>query len=238
MTSEQPGILYLRPLGEEAESAQLLFFRLQGNGPQAIICSAHKGASMAPALGRQDLLEIVPYGGRPVRRGDVVFLLFAESRRLVVHRVVSVAPEGIRTRGDNARADDPWLLSPADITGQVVAVRRGDTRQPVAGGRAGLAMAGVMRRRFEAAERVTRAVQPIYRFVARWDVLRRLLPARFRPRIVLYRRGQSCQAHILIDRRVIGRWDGPRRRWQIAQPFRLLIDDTALPGEVEIGAAR
>ena len=72
---------------------------------------AHRGTSMNPTLSERDLLEIVPYGERPVRAGDVLFFLSPLGDKHVVHRAVCVTSKGIQTHGDNNRQRDKerWL---------------------------------------------------------------------------------------------------------------------------------
>jgi signal peptidase I len=88
----------------------------------------YTGPSMNPTLRQPDLLIVVPYADRPVRPGDVIYCRSPEDGREVVHRVVCVVPDGIRTRGDNNPIDDPYLLQVADVAGRVVAARRGGLR--------------------------------------------------------------------------------------------------------------
>jgi len=62
-------------------------------------------------------------------------------------------------------------------------------------------------------------------------LIARLLPAPFRPRVVVfYARGRE-QFQLLLGRRVIGRYDDQRQQWQIQRPFRLLVDERVLPAQ-------
>ncbi len=112
-------------------------FKLRHEGLGIVGHCAYAGSSMSPTLCEGDLLEIVPRGERPVRTGDVILFLPPGGDQPVVHRVVRLTSQGIRTRGDSGTADDPWLLQPADILGQVVAAWRGERRRKIRGQRVG-----------------------------------------------------------------------------------------------------
>lgn len=199
---------------------------------------AYEGSSMNPTLRDLDLLEMVPYDKRAIRVGDVIFLRPPEGDQPIVHRVVRVTPEGIRTRGDNRTGDDPWFLLPADITGQVVAAWRGQKRRKVAGGRAGRLVAHLTRWQRALERRLSPLLRPIYRFLTRGGIVRRLLPSRFNPRVVIFQANGRGHLWLLLGGRVVGRYDAQQRQWQIQRLFRLFVDESALPGARETGTTR
>ena len=81
-------------------------------------CTAYTGPSMNPTLREPELMEVVPYGKRAVRCGDVILFRSPGGGQSVVHRVTRVTPDGIRTRGDNNRSEDAYSLQPAHIIGR------------------------------------------------------------------------------------------------------------------------
>ena len=83
-----------------------------GNIPGDMFFAAYVGPSMNPTLREPEIMEIMPYDGRPVRVGDVVFFLPPEADQPVVHRIVRVTPAGISTLGDNNTREDAFLLQP------------------------------------------------------------------------------------------------------------------------------
>jgi len=95
----------------------------------------YTGPSMNPVLREPDLLEVKPYDGRQINRGDVIYFLSPINKRGVVHRVIRISPEGIETRGDNNGQADPYLLKPGEVIGQVVRAQRGSHRRRIYGGR-------------------------------------------------------------------------------------------------------
>jgi signal peptidase I len=77
------------------------------------------GHSMAGSVDRGSVVfeRVVPVSDLQV--GDIVTYPRpgdADEHAMVTHRVVSVGPDGIVTRGDAARAVDPWVLRPAEPT--------------------------------------------------------------------------------------------------------------------------
>jgi hypothetical protein len=109
-----------------------------------------------------------------------------------------------------------------------MAVHRGSIRRQVCGGRAGLAWAAVLRQR--------RAVCTLARglLVRPYDALARTFGGRFvpralRPRVICFRAGGRDELRLIWRGRVVGWIDPGRGRWVIPAPFRLLVDQAALP---------
>jgi hypothetical protein len=188
-----------------------------------------RGVSMQPTLKEPDLLEIRPYGGRSVQRGDIVCYSLDGVQPVVVHRVVSITPAGIRTCGDNNPQEDVVLLQAADILGQVVAVWRRQRRRRVSA-------AWQWRvARWEA--RFVRLVNrwstallaDAYRAIGQSGVLRRLTPVRLRPRVVCFRCQNQTFIKLMMGKCMIGQYHIRENRWHIRRPFRLLVDESVLP---------
>jgi hypothetical protein len=197
---------------------------------------SYSGPSMNPILREPDLLEVAPYEGRPVRRGDVVYFRppareRGESGRLpVVHRVIQVdAQGGVRTRGDANRSADPYCLRPDAIIGRVVAAQRGGRRRRIAGGRRGL-WVGRAGRLWRAVDRAgSRLLNGAYRALAASGLFRRLLPARLRPRVYVFYAPLRPVYKLMMGRTAIGRYDRREELWRIRRPFRLFLGREALP---------
>jgi signal peptidase I len=194
--------------------------------------SGHVGRSMNPTLCDRDLLEVLPYQGRFVRVGDVVILRAPDTGALIVHRVIAIGAEGIRTRGDNNAQMDPWPLREGDILGQVVAACRGNWRRLIAGGRRGRYYMRWIRGWRMLDRAISWLLHPLYRALARGGWLRALCPAALKPRVIVFREQRRERLRLLMGRRVIGHYDEARGRWEIARPFRLLVDEDALQGLV------
>jgi signal peptidase I len=190
---------------------------------------AHVGASMNPTFSEEDLLEVSPYGDTQIRAGDVILCRPPGAERLVVHRVVTATPNGVRTRGDNNALVDPWLLQPGDVVGRVVAARTGKRRRTIPGGRSGALLAGWIRRRRPFAAALARLLHPAYHELADLGLVQALVPAAWRPRVAVFEAGSERRLRLLVGRRVVGYYDPRQGRWHIRRPFRLLITPHSLP---------
>ena len=76
---------------------------------------------MFPTLKAGDALRVVSYKDRDIRVGDVVVFNSLYGKTSIVHRVVSVAEECVRTKCDNNNNMDHWVLYTEDIIGKVYA---------------------------------------------------------------------------------------------------------------------
>ena len=197
----------------------------------------YTGTSMDPTFQEPDLLEVRPYGTGAVRPGDVVCFKSPENGKRVVRRVVSVGrretgdrgpKEGIRTRGDNSRQADPWVLQRENIIGRITAVQRGARRKAIPGG-----WRGFMARRGARLGRgirggITLLSHTLYRLVVGLGPFDRLLPASLRPRLVRFDARCRVFLKLLSDRQMVGEYDVWLERWHIQRPFRLFVDEQTL----------
>jgi hypothetical protein len=187
------------------------------------------GPSMNPILKSGDRLRIIPYNGKEVGRGDVVAFLPSGGDSKIIHRVVSVSSRGIRTRGDNSSHVDQWILRHDQILGRIVSAQRGNKRRRIFGGTLGRLFAVTVRAIHGVDSCVSFLLRPAYRKFARAGIFIRLLPAQMRPRVISLNREADKELQLLMGRRVIGRWLPGKTGWHIRRPFRLFVDEEALP---------
>ncbi|MCX7886801.1 MAG: signal peptidase I [Verrucomicrobiae bacterium] len=187
------------------------------------------GPSMEPTLQTGDLLMVLPYDGRPVRAGDIVVFRPGGQKGVVVHRVSRVAGERVWTRGDNSGEEDPWVLEPAEIIGQVVSVRRGERTIAVSGGRVGQFVGFTMRLRLLFRLGVRRLLRPVYRLLCRSRRVRRLCGFIAPIRVVQFRRAGGDELVLFLGNRGIGCLRQGDDCWRIRAPFRLVVDEQKLP---------
>ena len=212
-----------------------------------VVCT---GSSMNPTLQESDLLELNPYRTGRVRPGDVVCFKSPGTGRTVVHRVVAVGSrspvagrrldggrgtvdggpqDGIRTRGDNNRTDDPWVLQAGEIIGRVMAAQRGARRRVVHGGWRGPMVLCCAR----LGRGIRRYAGPVphrlYDFVAGLGPWDRLFPADRRPRLVRFDARHVVFLKLLSHGRTVGQYERRLHRWHVQRPFRLFVDEQALP---------
>jgi hypothetical protein len=187
---------------------------------------------MNPTLREPEMMEIMPNDNEPVRVGDVVFFLSPEVDRTVVHRIVRVTLAGISTLGDNNTQEDTYLLQPKDINGYVVAAWRGQKRRKIAGGLRGRLTGKWFRLRRILDRGVSLLLHPLYHALSHRGLITWLVPAPFMPRVVVFKTHGQDQFRLLLRQRIIGRYDDLRHQWLIQRPFRLLVDERALPGQM------
>ena len=187
------------------------------------------GSSMNPTLKPGDCLLILPYDGRKVCKGDVIVFIPPAGHSQIVHRVVSVNPSGIKTRGDNCNQVDDWVLSPGHILGRVVSARGVNRRRRIFGGPLGKLIAVTVRVIHAVDSCVSFLLRPAYREFARAGIFIRLLPAQMRPRVISFSRDAGTELQLVMGRRVIGRWLEGKSGWHIRRPFRLFVDEESLP---------
>ena len=189
----------------------------------------YTGPSMNPTLQQPDLLTVVPYGGEPVRAGDVLYFRRAAGEQMVVHRAMRVTAAGILTQGDNNPGPDDWLLAPEQVLGRVVAARDGRGVRPIAGGRQGLLAQQWMIWRKRVTRTAARWLHGAYHALSDTDILRRLCPPRYRPHTFAFRVRSKQKLRLMVGRREIGYWFELGERWHIQRPWRLLVGRMALP---------
>ena len=187
------------------------------------------GVSMIPTFRAGDGLTVRPYGTSDIRPGDVVVFCPPERAHNVVHRVVRVDAAGIITRGDNCSTDDIWLLQRENIIGRVVSAQRGGRNLHVWGGRAGSAIAGILKARKWIGSGIVTLLRPLYHALA----CSRLLHGRLSPfremRLLYFKRPHGTEIQLVMGKWIIGRYLPPTGAWQIRRPFRLFIDASMLP---------
>lgn len=191
---------------------------------------AYSGSSMNPTLRYPDLLEVIPYADRPICPGDVVYFQPSTGGPRVIHRVVRVTAKGIATRGDNNCPEDPFLMQPADVIGKVVAAWRLDRRRKITGGLSGFWSVYWNRAGHRLYKIARTPLYGAYHCQAASGLLGSLLPAALQPRIIEFRqRYQPSILKLMINGRVIGRYDAWTKLWEIDRPWRLIINVAKLP---------
>jgi signal peptidase I len=192
----------------------------------AVFC---RGESMRPLFRPGDRIEFVPCRIEKLRCGDVIIFVPPEKQERVVHRVVSKGPEGIRTQGDANPRLDAGELRQEDIVGRAVSVERNGKVLPVKGGIAGRLLSAVIRAFRRCDHLAAHVLNPCYRGLARSGHFRALLPPSLRPRVIMYDRDGQREMQLVLGRRIIGRRPAGADSWTIRRPFRIFVDEQALP---------
>jgi hypothetical protein len=198
----------------------------------------YTGVSMNPTLREPDLLQVEPYGNEPVRTGDVVCFKSPGGNTNIVHRVISIDPACIRTRGDNNSQPDPWFLEAEYLMGRVVAAQRGQRRRLIRGGRTGRIIAWSVRLRRAVWRVFAGVVSGVYQGLARSGPFDFLLPGGLRPRLFCFKGREAATLKLMAGRLEIGRYDRERLEWQIRRPFRLFLNEQSLTKAVSLASRK
>jgi SynChlorMet cassette protein ScmC len=190
----------------------------------------YAGTSMNPTLVEPELLHVKPYVGRRTRPGDVVCFKPPGGDVTVVHRVIAVGRRAndIRTRGDNSRQADPWVLQAADIVGRVTVAQRGTQCRRVYGGWPGLAVLVGARLRRAIRGLAGHFPRKLYGLIVDFAPFDHLLPRSFRPRLVRFDARYRVFVKLLMGGRTVGQYDDLRGEWHMQRPFHLFVDGRAL----------
>ena len=189
----------------------------------------YRGGSMRPLFRPGDRIVFVPCLVEELRRGDVIIFIPDGQEERVVHRVVSNGPEGVRTQGDANPCRDTGEVRQEHIVGRAVSVERKVRLIPVAGGLAGRLLAACIRAFRRSDHLASHVLHPCYRGLARSGFFRALLPSVLRPRVITFEREGAREMQLVLGRRIVGRRPAGTGVWIIRRPFRIFVDEEALP---------
>jgi len=198
-------------------------------GARDAVSLFYKGPSMNPLLTTPDVLHVRPYNGAEIRRGDVVVFPSPDGDCKVVHRVVSINGEEIRTKGDNNGHPDAWVLRREHIIGRVDWIERGDANIRIYSGATGRVQALVLKVVRLVESCACFLVRPVYNRLSKNRVLKRWFSDWTVRRVIAIARPEGEELQLLVGGRVIGRRPAGRHYWLIRRPFRLFVDDDSLP---------
>lgn len=189
----------------------------------------YAGPSMNPTLRASDILHIVPYKHRKIRLGDVIVFIPSEGGRPIAHRAVSKDDHGVVTRGDNNTSVDPCVLEPSRIIGQVLFAQSGDKWRRVYGGTVGRVIGNLMNVRSLIDTRLSAVLSVKAHGPSRLKMVGTWIMSRMQTRIVRFSARGGSELQVLLGSHLIARLPAGRDRWVIRRPFRLFIDEAALP---------
>lgn len=192
-------------------------------GPRPLI---YYGQSMRPFFRDGD--EILLETSAAFSRGDVVIFTPPGENRHIVHRISAAGAGGIRTRGDNAGADDPWLLKQENILGKAVFLRREGKVIRVKNGRAGRILSLFVRAVRPMRLALVKAFSVLLGKIARPGIFLKFLPESCRPQILGYRRPEGIELILTVNGRVLGK-KPPGASWTIRKRALFFIDPEKLP---------
>ena len=183
---------------------------------------------MAGTFRPGDYLIIAPATLESVEVGDVIVFDGVDAAGepdVIVHRVVSVLPEGLVTRGDNNSRLDPTPVTMDNLLGRVTHFERGDKRRRVRRGRWGLLWVRLHRGWRWAVWQSRLAAASLGRRPYGWLRGSRLVRWLWRPtitRIYLAGDGDPVVKYV-CGGRTVARWWPEADRFQCRKPYDLII---------------
>lgn len=189
------------------------------------------GNSMSPWLLQNDILDWEPINERLPVPGDVIiFRDPANTGCLIIHRVVSKYPDGSYcTRGDNTLSNDGHPVMLSSIMGVVTGGIREERPLDVSMGFAGLMHHQYAQQRVKLLSIFEHFFTRPYRKISQKKVMCRIVPQRYRQRLVIVKTHEGYNLQVYLRKRLVG-WKGEKDQdWTILPPYRLFIDWGNLP---------
>ncbi len=84
----------------------------------------YRGGSMWPLLRKHDRLAVCHIDYKDIQAGDIIVFQLSAEKGNIVHRVLTLSPQGIITKGDNNPDRDQEAVKPEQIAGKVIRVQR------------------------------------------------------------------------------------------------------------------
>jgi hypothetical protein len=185
------------------------------------------GPSMNPTLKAGDGLVVEPYTDKKIACGDVITFRPLGKGCDIVHRVIRIDCHGIHTSGDNNGDFDPWMLTPDEITGRVVSIKRGTRVFFVTGGLRGRLYGLFIRRYNRLLKKAAAVLHPLYRLLSYRGIFRGILPLAD-ARIFSFLRSEGVEHQFVMGQRILARRRPGAEQWQIRRPYRLFLNEDDL----------
>lgn len=189
----------------------------------------YSGSSMNPTLRAPDLLDIVPYLGEKPAVGDIICFSPARDKKNIVHRIIRITGSGIQTQGDNNFLPDPDLVQEDQIIGRVIHATRAKHYRKIACGSLGRFTGWRMRTRKSVLNDIFKILRLAKPALVLTRAISRLLPGRWKPRIILFSSRDIRIMRLFFGEFVAGEFNTIRGKWTIRFPFQILVDEIALP---------
>ncbi len=216
-----------RPPGDFLDFKFLPGFKPKDSGRGRLFL-AYAGNSMNPTLREPELMEVMPYRGRQIRRGDVICFTRHGEGTSVVHRVIGITEQGIATRGDHNPGADSWRIVEEQVIGRVATVWVGSKRRLVLGGWSGYLLGQTLYGMRWLDRKFSHWLSPLYGWLSETGFVSRLLPKSLRPRAIRFRQGGRERLLLFWGGTLIGQHNGKGSRWIIRRPFRLIANERFL----------
>lgn len=183
------------------------------------------GSSMNPTFEDLDVIHFSPYQDTPLKKGDVIVIQrHEEPDRKIIHRIISICPDDIRTQGDNCYTMDPWVLRPFEILGYVTSIRRKDQIIRIHRGRFGYQKFLYLRIMAGAFLICKKVMKHPYQLLSPLKLLTRVLSPFLNYRMIKFSGSTRSEIRLFFGPVCIGRLQNGAANWEIKPPYRLFVD--------------
>ncbi len=185
------------------------------------------GNSMYPSLIEGDLL-ILSFNA-PVKTGDIIVFPSPERFSYIIHRVICIKNDDIKTAGDNNKEPDHDLIHTSDVIGKVIAKKCFGRIYRIRGRIYGKVYHSYISSVHRSIRRTLPIIKPAYYFIARKAVMGRIFFRFIRLDPIVYVKDGNAVVRLFLNDRYIGQCRGGGKPWVIRAPFLLLVDPDRLP---------
>lgn len=187
------------------------------------------GPSMKPTLQTYDIIQFSPSEAANIRIGDIVALHFSDNpEKKIIHRVISIRKDRVRTQGDNCAMPDPWI-DRDQILGRVTRISRNGIEYPVNRGPHQFMSVIYFRTRNWAFSEASLILKYPYERIASSHILSKYTTKFFLHSVRQIRPNFPRELHIQVGHVVIAHYREGMPGWKIRPPFRILIDESKMP---------
>lgn len=177
-----------------------------------------------------DRLIIEPVALKYVKLGDVVVYQGLNSRfdeDYLVHRVISIRPEGLVTQGDNNPCPDKNFVNEENLVGRVFHVERDGKKISVCNWHLGMIRVRVRRKLDHLRNRIWRLVRSVGRGTYSWIRESGLVPLMWRPSIskVFLMTENGSMIKYISRNRTVGEYWPENGRFKCCKPYDLVLWD-------------
>ena len=217
------------PEGAEDEKIKQAVRQLPSKGELEKIHFIYRGTSMNPTLFEPEMLTVMPYKGKNPKKGDIICYRLGQKNNGVVHRIIALKGNSIKTRGDNSASPDDYTVDKSAVIGRVTASIRNDKRRTVYGGHAGLIDMHLQRVSRKINRFVSKLLKKSYYCLSASGVFRKIKPRSMVFKVAIFEKHLRIYPKLVLNGRTVGTFDFRTNTWQIKRPYRLFVDEKKLP---------
>lgn len=193
--------------------------------------STYNGQSMLPIFQPGDGLIVEEYSAfSEIQIGDVITYRHPLKETEVVHRIIEICGNTIKTQGDNNEYQDNYELTFKDIQGKVTSLKRKKIVIEILNGPQGIKYLKKLRRKQKINSFFVDNLRPLYNIIAKTGWFYGLLKFQ----CLKFNGPYGDELQLMRKGCFLGRKNPQNQNWEISFPYRLFVDEKKLP-EIPLG---